>query len=228
MNKHITILFFILFSTTILSQKGEIIYKPTFHNTIEDNSEIGKKVRKEFPLMQFSLKYDKERSYFELIPYIAIDPLSSRIATIISGVQESWYQDFSSKESYFNKKIGKKKYVVIYENKMTGWQLTNESKKIEDYTCYKAMLKQYSKKDAQEYFIEAWYSPEIPASYGPAGYGGLPGLILELKYGEITFVAKKLVFNPKRIKYPQPNMENPINKDELVKLMRKVRKVTKD
>ena len=28
--------------------------------------------------------------------------------------------------------------------------------------------------------ITAWYTPQIPVSHGPAEYGGLPGLILEL------------------------------------------------
>ena len=32
--------------------------------------------------------------------------------------------------------------------------------------------------------VEAWFTPEIPASLGPAEYGGLPGLILMLSVGE--------------------------------------------
>jgi len=32
--------------------------------------------------------------------------------------------------------------------------------------------------------VEAWFTPEIPVSLGPAEYGGLPGLILMLSLGE--------------------------------------------
>ena len=33
--------------------------------------------------------------------------------------------------------------------------------------------------------IVAWYTPQIPVSHGPAEFGGLPGLILELKVVQV-------------------------------------------
>jgi len=47
--------------------------------------------------------------------------------------------------------------------------------------------------------IVAWYCPKININSGPSGYGGLPGLILELKEeGRIVFYASKLNFNLKK------------------------------
>ncbi|WP_299444052.1 GLPGLI family protein [uncultured Aquimarina sp.] len=60
------------------------------------------------------------------------------------------------------------------------WILTKETKKIDQYVCYKAILNNSERK------VEAWYAKEIKSTNGPKGYHGLPGLILELKEGRKT------------------------------------------
>ncbi len=40
--------------------------------------------------------------------------------------------------------------------------------------------------------IIAWYCPQIPLSYGPNGYGALPGLILKLQVRNILFGVKTI------------------------------------
>ena len=40
--------------------------------------------------------------------------------------------------------------------------------------------------------VIAWYCPEIPYKFGPAGYGGLPGMILELQEKNNVFGAIKI------------------------------------
>ena len=44
--------------------------------------------------------------------------------------------------------------------------------------------------------IVAWYTPQIPVSHGPAEFGGLPGLILELTTDETVLLCSKIVMNP--------------------------------
>lgn len=43
--------------------------------------------------------------------------------------------------------------------------------------------------------VEAWFTPDIPVSFGPALYGGLPGMILALSVNEgvTTYTATKVV-----------------------------------
>lgn len=55
-----------------------------------------------------------------------------------------------------------------------AWKLTGEAASFLGYPVYQAIAKQDSTT------IEAWFTPEIPVSAGPAQYGGLPGLILTL------------------------------------------------
>ena len=46
--------------------------------------------------------------------------------------------------------------------------------------------------------IVAWYTPQIPVSHGPAEFGGLPGLILELTTDETVLLCSKIVMNPEK------------------------------
>ena len=44
--------------------------------------------------------------------------------------------------------------------------------------------------------IEAWFVPEIPVPFGPQGYEGLPGLIIELRVAGRHYLAKDISLGP--------------------------------
>ncbi|WP_459211309.1 GLPGLI family protein [Aquimarina rhabdastrellae] len=101
------------------------------------------------------------------------------------------------------------------------WKLVNETKKIGQYTCFKAIatkkehqldfgkIRQQLRKsrgqnteqdiesfrELEEVEVIAWYSPEIPISQGPGAYWGLPGLILEVQEKNTTILCNKIVLN---------------------------------
>ncbi len=54
------------------------------------------------------------------------------------------------------------------------WKFHNQQKKILDYTCMKITY--------QDTLItlEAWFTPQIPISFGPENFGNLPGVVLEI------------------------------------------------
>ena len=63
--------------------------------------------------------------------------------------------------------------------------------------------------------ITAWYTPQIPVSHGPAEYGGLPGLILELTNDRTVMLCTKVVMNPeKRIDISEPTKGEFVTKSE--------------
>ena len=63
--------------------------------------------------------------------------------------------------------------------------------------------------------VEAWYTPQIPVSHGPAEYWGLPGLILEVSAGNTTILCSKIVMNPKeKIKIAAPDKGKEITKSD--------------
>ena len=66
--------------------------------------------------------------------------------------------------------------------------------------------------------VEAWYTPQIPVSHGPAEYWGLPGLILEVSAGGTTMLCAKIVMNPKeKINIEAPDKGKEITKSEYQK-----------
>ena len=94
------------------------------------------------------------------------------------------------------------------------WKMASETKKIGQYTCFKASLTKTvdavpfggfgrqpvdTEKEAapiKEIQIEAWYTMEIPVNQGPDDYWGLPGLILEITADRTTILCSKIVLNP--------------------------------
>ena len=96
------------------------------------------------------------------------------------------------------------------------WKLESETKNIGNYTCYKATKtiirdkiedrfnsdgdkqKNEKKENTETIVVTAWYTTQIPVSFGPREYDGLPGLILEINDGSETLICSKIVLNPKK------------------------------
>ncbi|WP_291063770.1 MULTISPECIES: GLPGLI family protein [unclassified Empedobacter] len=83
-----------------------------------------------------------------------------------------------------------------------SWKLLNEEKKINNYKVKKATTNLFGRT------WEVWYTEDIPVSYGPYKFHGLPGLILDIKDSEGYFH-----FEPISIKENEDDVEYPIYKD---------------
>ncbi|MCK8142224.1 GLPGLI family protein [Flavobacterium sp. I-SCBP12n] len=79
----------------------------------------------------------------------------------------------------------------------SDWNLTSETKLIDNYLCYKATSSNkvvYGDK-VWNHPVVAWYCPKLPFPYGPIGYGNLPGLILELQVRNAIYGVKSINLN---------------------------------
>lgn len=232
MRKITKTLILVLISTiNFYSQTGEVVYG--IKSIKQDNLEksMVKGIIKEYDLMKFSLVYNKTNSYFRLKKNIPHNSKWYNLAKIFIESYNDWYQNPLTKEASYNQEIGGELYHIIY-NKMDGWEVTEETKNIEGYTCYKAIRKESNTKhrNPEKKYLTyiAWFTPDIPAPYGPLGNGGLPGLILQLeKPNLVVYTAKKIVLNKKN-KVPVPKEAKKINPVDKHKLMRLARKYTKD
>ncbi|MNE62683.1 hypothetical protein D3C80_1579800 [compost metagenome] len=139
-----------------------------------------------------------------------------------------------------------KEFLVIDSLTNWKWKLENETKKIGNYECYKAVavipvseediatyekLKQqksdgkstfFSISEPKEKVITVWYTPEIPVSQGPGEYWGLPGLILEVNNGSTVLLCSKVILNPKqKVAIKRPSKGKKVSKSEYEEIMRK-------
>lgn len=98
------------------------------------------------------------------------------------------------------------------------WELHDETKMIDDYLCFKATTFYTitnSKGKVFKHNFTAWYTPQLPYKYGPAGYGNLPGLIIELQGDRFTYGVKKIEFYD----YGEETNENKMPKLKKLKLI---------
>lgn len=190
---------------------------------------------------EFVLVFNKEESLFT----------EEEQLDAISGATDSWGKNFAAGENYKNVKSDKqiqqqefygKKFLVKDQLQPMTWTLGNETKKIGNYTCFKATtfiptddLLWYSfswsrmrtTNDSEEKTteeddksvditeVEAWYTPQIPVRHGPSEYWGLPGLILEVSAGETTMLCSKIVINPSDvIEIEAPSKGSVVTKSE--------------
>ncbi|MDO5978350.1 GLPGLI family protein [Flavivirga spongiicola] len=127
--------------------------------------------------------------------------------------------------------------------KKEDWTLESETKNIGDYTCYKATTKrvvevvesgisvngdkdldagQEEEPQMEEITITAWYTLQIPVNTGPAGYYGLPGLILEVHDGQETIICSKVVLNPKnKVAIKEPTKGKEITQEKFEEVVEK-------
>ncbi|HLT53106.1 MAG TPA: GLPGLI family protein [Flavobacteriaceae bacterium] len=67
----------------------------------------------------------------------------------------------------------RKKIFLVTDEIYYSWQITNETKQIQNFTCYKATTTFRGNN------FEVWFTPDIPINAGPWKWYGLPGLIVE-------------------------------------------------
>ncbi|SHL48531.1 GLPGLI family protein [Flavobacterium xanthum] len=104
---------------------------------------------------------------------------------------------FSLKEKLLFQKEMLGENIYGEEALKSNWILTNETKLIDNYLCYKA-TNVFTVINGTKVFnhpVIAWYCPQLPYPYGPAGYGNLPGLILELQVRNAVYGAKSIHLN---------------------------------
>lgn len=136
-----------------------------------------------------------------------------------------------------------KKFLISEDSKKPEWKLGSETKKIGNYTCFKATLKKEvdessfaafgrrgrrnakdEKKESKKRTIEvvAWYSPQIPVSQGPGEYWGLPGLILEINSDKTTILCTEITMNPKdKVVLKMPKKGKKVTREEYNKIVAK-------
>lgn len=236
MRKKSVIIILFLIGNIAYSQnfQGKVLYKSYVLGNVIDSSTFQKKnkqiadaltfVNKSVKTnsMKFELKFTNSESLFQKEPKMKKDnDYGYELAETIYGGKNIYYANSNTGEKITNKEVYEAVYLVKGNMKDVKWTLTNQRKKIGNYSCLKATTTLKTKNSKGIFYKEvtAWYAPEIPVSFGPKDYCGLPGLILELIEGNIFYSTYKLILNPKeKIEIHKPKKGKIITQEELDKI----------
>jgi|AntRauTorckE5430_2_1112549.scaffolds.fasta_scaffold09236_3 GLPGLI family protein len=182
----------ILISFQCFSQKGiEVIYKyeSNFKKEIPEQILYGKflkAAKKILPNYDFKLLADMNESIYYLKKELDNDAYPQEFKEMILRTANSngiFYSDVSNNKFIEQKNAFGKLYKIISDFETFDWKIINEYKKISGFKCKKATFNYNvgnKKNNNQNREIVAWFTPEINYPFGPIGFRGLPGLILEL------------------------------------------------
>lgn len=160
-------------------------------------------------ILDFELIYDKNESIFQIINKLD-DNSNSIDIKITKGIYDGYlkfYKNIKNREKVFNINEKGIKYNVETDFNEYKWEINpNDTKEISGFKCYKATAKSERKhngKTKETFRSFAWFTYEIPTSFGPRGLDGLPGLVLEG-----SFDGKK-IFYVTSINKTNRNIEKP-------------------
>ncbi|MEY4835993.1 MAG: hypothetical protein RI980_2108 [Bacteroidota bacterium] len=204
---------------------------------------------------KYLLTFNKNEALFEEV--VALEKPNPgqggmTISVSMSGDGDK-YMNTKDKISYTEEDLFGDEFVIKDSLPKIAWEITTETKIIGDYTCVKATyIEPVSKNDLEAYdryqekikkekttlfqmkkpepqTITAWYTSEIPVSFGPNGVWGLPGLILQLENENyIYFCTKVNLKNNEKVKIKIPNSGKIISKKEYEKYEKKMQKQMED
>ena len=259
--KKLATLILLLITTSFFAQKkfeGKAVY---MSKTTMDMSRFGdryteqqkkqmKARMKNFLEKTYTLTFNRSESSFkENVSLEAPGGASGRSWGRSNG-QGSIYKNVQDRKMIEDVEQFSKRFLITEEMEQPKWELGTETKKIGQYTCYKATMtkedtsidwgsmfgrrrnntakKDSTKTDAKEsapkkriLSITAWYTPQVPVSAGPDTYWGLPGLILELSAGRTTMLCTEITINPDdAIAIKTPTKGKKVNREEYNKIVK--------
>ena len=184
----------------------------------------------------YTLKFNIQESLWK--EETKLDPVSSPSSN--SGVQIRFstgnpiaYMNPGKNEFLEETELFGKKFLIEDEPETFSWKVTNETKKIGDHTVIKAEYQNITEQtsisltDSEQQTVKvmdttqviAWYTPEIPVSQGPDTTWGLPGLILELDNGNISYLCTKIELNPANpVVIEKPTKGKRVSREEAEKI----------
>jgi len=208
--KHIffSLLLIIISINNVVSQNSKIIYKKKFLQSKDTTYKVKNKISsilenayKKVDEFEYILIFNNDESFFKIDESLEIDDNSTsyRIAKELGGGNGVSYMNNKEKKIIQQREIGSDVFLIDSKFNKFKWKLTDEKRIIGKYLCLKATtsVTMETIKGSITKKVVAWFSPKIPVPFGPDGYGGLPGLILELQVGNMIFHVQRAELNSK-------------------------------
>ena len=212
-----------LTSTAVMGQvkEGKILFERTFQMQIhigDDNPAMQNMIPKERK-DKFELLFLENKSLWQPVPdenqgddMAFGDGGGARIIMRMPGSEDITFHNIAEAKKVEQRELGGKNYIVADSIRKLNWKVAGETKTILGYNCMKATTQRTQEnmrmnmdngKTTREKVIDtmnivAWFTNEIPGSFGPESYQGqLPGTILELDVNNGRNVFKAVQLTPK-------------------------------
>lgn len=234
----ILILVIITFIANILNSQnvsGEITYKKDFFKSFSElNQKLKKQDLKRFEEyndmwenqrrlvldIEFSVLFNKNESTFKVKDYIDQNEGKLNLRLPLGIYASSiYYNNLLSDVYYRQAEAYGEKFLI--EMPKINWKQVDLSENINGYLCFKAVSKTNTmgRNGNIEREVIAWYTNDIPISFGPIGFAGLPGLIIKLVYDNEVYIVSKIDLNPiKKVIIKRPNKGIKVTKIEFEKI----------
>lgn len=234
------------FSKRIIKDKIEKSVKPVKEMDPEFDK-LFQEALKKASEKQYLLTFNKSEALYEEKQELDKPDAASQGMKVMVSFSDGGKKYMNAKDlkSTIEDEIFGKEFLIEEPLVRPDWKLIDESKKIGDYNCFKAELlipvTEKEKKEYEEFLkkeeikpalfkmdkpedkvVTAWYTPEIPVSFGPNNYWGLPGLILEINEGESIILCSKVTLsNKEKSKIKVPITGQKVSQDEFDKIKKK-------
>lgn len=192
---------------------GTIIYKKELLWFLSEQEDFKKKNAKDLTYLNNVLRIDENvklllkevklvlifntnKSIFKSDNILELETNKFFRAAIGPEGSKVYYTDTKTQENLHQIDAFGDLFLVSYPQ--IEWQLHNETKKIGNFNCYKATtIKEVKGRNGLiKTPIEAWYTLELAIPFGPVGFNGLPGLIVELTMRKYKYTIQKIALNP--------------------------------
>ena len=171
-------------------QDGKITYerKANIHKRLGPEQESMKNMIPEFDVSKVELIFTGNESMYrriqeeEDIRETAGESGDRMVFRMRVGADNELYKNYTTMKSLERTELGAKKFIIEDSVRIQNWKLdeSGETKQIKGYTCKKATATLAQRNTP----VVVWYTEQILCPSGPEGWGGLPGMILEVNMGD--------------------------------------------
>lgn len=187
-------------SISLVKYKLRLIEKENKVSQTKARKDFFNEVSKNLLNIECELTFNSFYSNFKVINKLSNNDNDFALKTALNFVGGEYIKNIRDTLKIKRVEVAGSKFIVKYDFNEYKWEITNESKNIDGFICYKAICKfeefdKYRNKSLV-FTPEVWFTPSLPYPYGPKGLDGLPGLVLEGRFNErFIFYATSIKLN---------------------------------
>jgi len=215
----------VLLFPMVAQEQGRIVYeeKIDIHRRIPEERAEMKEMIPQFRTSQYELCYTQEASKYKAKPQAEEDMVEThggggggQFRMRMNAPKREVYKNLAEDKAVDEREFMTKMFLIKGKASPFAWKIADGQKKIMDFMCMQALYQ-----DSTANYV-VWFTPQIPVSNGPAEFGGLPGMIMQVDIndGERTITAVEVnaeEVDPELLKEPTKGKE--VTQEEFREIM---------